>query len=439
MPIGPIVRPPGAEGSLSANLADRIIMRVLSLVAMVAGAIPAIGHPTIERLRQDSLTRWPVTPIDPASCADAIQRAVLSEADWRGEAALSGVDPARLDALVGLAGNPPGPAELVDQWRRGLLDDAGLERGIRQGRTKNEWLGFYRALRHLPISVGDLVNAAVQNHLPRDQAAARADGLGITAADFATLYENAGAPPGVMEVLHLWNRGELSEAEVDQAIRESRLKDKYLPGIKRLAEYLPPPRTVTTLLAHGAITRAQAVDLFRRNGLTAELADAYAASAVHAKAATHKELATGQVTSLYADRLISRADATADLLRIGYAAAEAELLLDLADARARQKVRTQAVNRVRTLFVGRRIDRATAESDLAKVGLDASQVGDLLPLWEIEQATPTRSLTEAQVMKAWSDGVISEADARGRLAGLGYAPADVDVLARTYGPAPAGG
>lgn len=434
MPIGPDYSPPGVEGDGNPNAFDRFLIRLTTMVGVIFGAAGSVGAASMTRLRQLVLRRWPVTALDPALAADAVVRNVLPGGDWAGEAELAGIDRARFDALVMLAGNPPGPQELLEQWRFGQITDGELEHGIRQGRLKDEWIDFYKAQRHLPLSAGDAVRAAVQNHVSYDYARRVADMWGVAGDEFDVLYQTAGRPPGIQEMLSLWRRGIVTEADVDQAVRESDVKDKYLGPIKRLAEYVPPPRTVTTLLSHGAIDRATAEDLFRKYGLSPELAAAYAASAVHAKAATHKELASGQVSSLYADRLISRDAAVADLVRIGYSTSEAGLILDLADDRARQKIRTQAVNRVRTLFVGHKIDRAGAESDLAKIGVAADQVAELLPLWAIEQSTPTKQLTQAELTRAFRAQVIDLDTFRARLRGLGYDQADADILVALAAP-----
>lgn len=436
MPIGPWQDAPGVHAASKPSIVDRAVIYLLGLIGGTIKGIFAVGMPTTETLEQQAFWKYPTTQIDPASAADAVQRGVLPGADWEGEAKLSGIDKERFAAMVELAGNPPGPQELLFAWRQGWIDKARLEHGIRQGRTKNEWIDFYEQQRHLPISVAEAVAAAVQNHLSADEAALIADAQGIDRDGFEILYANAGRPPGIMEMIQLWRRGIVDQAAVEQAIRESDVKDKYVGDLLRLADYLPPPRTITTLLSHGAISSAVANDLFKKAGLSPELAQAYVASAVHTKATSAKSLTVSQVTSLYADRILDRATALGDLHKIGFESTEANLILDLADARARDKVRTQAVSRVRSLFVSRKIDRATAESDLAKIGLDNSQAGDLLPLWEVEQSTPSKQLTEAQLVAAYKAGIIDPPTLTDRLRGLGYDEADAGILAALAGPPP---
>lgn len=428
MPIGP---PDKADDNIIGGLEQFPGVIFLRIFAVLAGGISylrATVEPAIRSVLALANTRHQNQVLTPAESAIAVVKGVANDSNASTEAALSGIGRERFDALVGITGNPPGPQELLDQWRRKLIDTETLEHGLRQGYLKNEWIPFMEAFRYVPLTPHAYLQGAVEGHISLPDAIAKADGLGLTESDAQLVYETLGNPPGVVEMLKLWKRGVVTEEQVNQAIRESHYKNKYVDIIKEYATYFPPPRTITTLLSHGAITQDQANKLFEEAGLTPELARAYTASALHVATASHKELTVGQVSSLYSDHLITREAALADLARVGYGGDAAALLLDLADAKAKQAVRAEAINGVRHVYLARRVDDAGAMADLAKFGVGPEQQASLLELWKLQRLTPSKSLTIGQLNQAVKKGAITGEVFLARAVDLGYTPADAQIL-----------
>ncbi len=428
MGVGPKNYPNASRFGTGHDLVDRIVFNVVQVVGSILSLLRSSAVASLQAVQMETLHTNPDTPLTAAEVAVALVKNAYDPGELEDEAKYSGISPERLEVMRKLTGNPPGPEALVDQWRRGLIDDAMFVHGLRSGYLHDEWVGFFRNLRHIPLSPAQYLQGAVEGHIGLDAAVTKVDGLGVDHDDAMLVYETLGNPPGIVEMLHLWKRGFITEAEVDQAIRESHYKNKYLDAIKHYADYFPPPRTITTLLAHGAITQDQANKLFEQAGLSPELAKAYTASALHVATQSHKELTVSQVGQLYADHIITRAQALTDLARVGYAAAAADLLLDLADAKAAQKVRAEAINGVRRVYLAHRIDDATAQSDLAKFGVDPGQAASLLELWQLERLTPSKSLTIGQLNQAVKKAIITPADFLLRAEQLGYTQTDAQVL-----------
>ena len=411
------------------SLFRRFLVEVWSFLGWAFGAGGAAATGDLIDLRNASLRRKQVQRLTPAEVAAAIVKNTDHQLDWEEEAAENGVPPDRLAVIVDATGNPPGPETLLDMLNRGFIDVAEVKRGMRQGYLKDEWSEAYTALRYRLLPPEQVVQALVQGHVEDATARDLWANAGMLPGLFDIAYETAGNPPGIVEMLHLWNRGVVTEAQVDQAIKESRVKDKYIAPLKALAVYLPPPRTITTLLSHGAIDQATAKRLFQDAGLSPTLADAYVQSALHTKTASHKELSVSEVRTLYADGVLDRATALHDLSLVGYAETEANLLLDLATAQQKRKLRDASVTRVRTVFLQRKIDRATAEGDLAKLGLDSEAIANNLTMWEVLQTTPTRTLSVGELNSAYKKGLITHDDFVARATGLGYSPDDAEILA----------
>lgn len=410
-----------------------IVTSVLLWVGGVIGGVflgaQALAIAVVRSITQSENNKYPNQPLTPEQCAVGVIKNTRPGADWQGEARLSGLDDPRFQAMVDMTGNPPGPETVLDMWNRGKIDEATAVQGLRESYLRPEWVPHMQSIRYAILSGLEVVRAAVQGHLSDSDARAKWAESGRDPGDYDVAYATEGRPPGIQQMIELWHRGYVGEADVVQAIKESDIKDKYIPAVLHLGDYFPPPRTITTLLSHGAMDVPTAHKYFMAAGLSDELATIYVNSALHAKSASHKELAVGQVKSLYADGIITRAEALQYLARIGYDDQTGNLVLDLADSAAEQKLRAAAVNRVRALFVADKINAAQVHADLARAGLDAPAADRLLKYWGIEQSAPFKTLTLGQINSAYKKGLIDEGDFLARARGLGYDLADAQLLA----------
>src|SRR4029077_10924982 len=91
---------------------------------------------------------------------------------------------------------------------------------------------------------------------------------GLEPADFAPMLATAGEPLSRTEMEQLYNRGLVSKGEVDQALKESRLKPKYTDLAFDLHVRLPEPRQVITALNNGTITKEAAAKILAQYGFS---------------------------------------------------------------------------------------------------------------------------------------------------------------------------
>jgi hypothetical protein len=371
--------------------------------------------------------------LDPSSLADMVVRGIIEEAPAAAEAEQQGYSTDRFAKLVLQSGEPPAIEQLLFLYRRGLIDQSRLVHGIRQSRVRNEWIDAIEALQFQPLSPGDAIAAHVQGHM--DEATSRrkwAEG-GLLPEDWQPAFETAGEPIAIGQALDLYNRGQMTLAEVTQAIRESRIKNKYIPFIEQLHVYLPPVRTIVALLRQNAITRDRALTLFAENGVRAQDAIAYADEAQAARSSTHREFTASQVQEFYRDGAIVKADANDMLIALGYDQEDVDLILLNAEFQQTKRARDQAINRVHSSYVGHKIDRGTASADLSGLHVSDTMIAQLLDLWDDELNANVRVLTEAQVITAIKKGSLSSAEGLQYLMFLGYGEGDGRILINNAG------
>ncbi len=364
----------------------------------------------------------------PADLADMVVRGIKTEADAGHVASYSGVSAADFSDLVLDTGEPLALQELLEAYRRGFIDRSRLERGIRQGRTRNEWIDVAEKLRYTPMSVADAVNAVVQNHLSMAAGEAKANENGLLPGEFATLYQTAGEPLSRSEMEELYNRGLVSKAEVDQALRESRLKDKYVAPAFELHRKLVPPRTLHQFVTAGTMTHEQALKEALWFGYSLEDAKAFVGSGSVAKVDPHRNSVVSSITSLYEDNAITQAHASDLIARLKFDKTEADFIIQAAELRRQARAIGSAISAIRSKYLAHHITEQEASGKLDSIGIPSERRDYLLHLWKIEQSANVKTLTASQIHVAFKKGLITPEDALARLIADGYSTVDANLI-----------
>lgn len=374
--------------------------------------------------------------LTPDQLAALVTFGVLTQDQATPMAAQSGMDAADFGMLVLGNGQPPSTEDLLFAYRRKIIDQARLLRGIKQGPVRDEWFDVVESLGQVPMSTSDAIEAAVQGHLSQAQAQTIAEQNGLVPDQFAPLFETAGSPPGPQQVLDYVNRGWMTEAEGEQALTESRLKPKYVAITMRSREKLLPLIQIREAVEHGSIAIPHALDLMEQHGYTPEDAAIVLASATASKTSSAKALTQAQILELRQDRAITVEQATQMLEALGYTEQETVWLLDIADLNRLRVMTSAVITQVRGAYIHGVIDDGVANTALDAVGIPPDQKTDLIELWDIEKTTVTKTLTQAQCSAALKAGAMDVGDFSDRLTRMGYGAPDITILQALATPKP---
>jgi hypothetical protein len=406
----------------------QILLGFLSISSLVSGFVTAAIAPEVQAVANFAWNLNPDVPLTPADMALAVLRGVKTQDEGINEAALSGTNVDRFNTLVLNTGEPPGLEMLMEALRRKFIDEGRFEKGVKESRIRNEWTDTLLALRHAPIPVGTATAAAIQGYLTLAEFAHRLDVAGIDPVEAQLLYDTAGRPPGTFELAELVNRGEMSVADLEQAVRESDIKNKYIPALVLLRRKIPPMRSIVAAIHQGVLTAEQGIEKLMNLGYDAADAAMFAKEGTALKHTTTKHLAQGEIVRLYTERLIARPAAESMLENIGYDATESTWILDLADHARHAHAQATAVSRVHARYVAFHIDRLTASTAIDKLGIDTAGRDDLLGTWDDERAANAPQLTLANLHGLAERGIITQAQFRDRLLQLGHPAADIPLL-----------
>jgi hypothetical protein len=379
--------------------------------------------------RDDALTmlNLAVTPLTPQEAADAVNRDLMTLSEGKQTARVAGVSSKDFERLVGLGGMPLSPQELGDAYRRGFIDKARFNLGIVQGPIRKEWFDVLEQLQYARMSTVDAADAVNQGHLTLDEGKRIAHENGLVADDFATLIETAGAPPGIEFATEALNRGLITEAQFREMFLESRIKNRYLPLMLKMRTRLIPQETVRLLYRNGVYSREDTLRVLQEHGFSPDDSAALLALEDTRQDETTRELTRAQIVDMYDEQIIDGQTARDLLKGLGYADANVELMMALADIKRTQRYINAAITRVRSAYLTGKIDENEVSLQLDALSVAPAQRDELISIWEIDKLTVSKTLTPAQIRQALKKDLISESEAVTRLVAQGYDENDANI------------
>lgn len=390
--------------------------------------------------------------LSPPDAASAVVRNFIGQGAAAELAAKQGVDAHTFGLLVDLSGDAPGPQQLAEALRRGVIPLGGtgpaavsFDQGIAEGRLKNKWAPVIQDLAKVWPTPVDAIDAGLKGQLPPDEALATYIRLGGDEQFYQWLLDTAGNPPSPLEAAEMAIRGIIpwegigaDKTTFAQAIREGRTKAKWTQQYRKMSEYLPPPGEIVTFLAHAAITRERATQLLHQHNMSDETLAAFLNEAELTALTDYRGLTQSAVVDMYFAHLISHDQATSLLEVLHVTPQAAELLLAYADLREVTDSIVKSVQRIASLFTGRKISVDTAREALIRLEIPSGSVEQIIQTWELQAQANVKTLSETQIIDAWFYKVLDQDTAITFLGAIGYTPFDAWVLLsnKAKGPLP---
>jgi hypothetical protein len=265
-----------------------------------------------------------------------------------------------------------------------------------------------------PLSPADLADAVVRNvPVGGGGAVVNAAMSGIAGQDFNTLVAITGEPPGPVDMLKLWLRGAISTAELDHAIRYSRIRDEFIPAVHDLAYSQMTPADAIMAAIKQVVPQAEARALFvRGGGLDSDFEILYQAAG--------DSISIQQVLTLERFGLATPADVDAALGRSRIN----PMFYPLAKKTHFHPLPPFQITRALTSGT---ITPAVAETWLVQDGVPQDQAHALATAHGSTGTAKAHQETESLVVNAYNDHLLSEAQAITSLEAIGYHP-DVATL-----------
>jgi hypothetical protein len=287
------------------------------------------------------------------------------------EAEASGYDKDRLGVLVGLQGLPMGVIEAAQAYYRGIITHGDYIRAFNESNNRNEWAkSVLEYARQIPTA-RDFFENALRGYHDLAWAQKQAERHGMSPADSLVIYQNQGRPMNIRQITQALSRGGVFEPEpgelpdpYDASVVEGNIKPAYYKLAKALKYTLPSPFVMRQLTASGVWSEAKAAKRLKDLGWIPQDADEAA------------KAWAGSGTTTMADPHIGKAQ-------------------------------TQLWGTTHRSYIAAESDDAAASAALARAGVDAAAIPQVLALWGEERDLIRRQLTPAQIKKAYDKAAVN--------------------------------
>jgi hypothetical protein len=360
------------------------------------------------------------SPMNTADAVNAYVEGYVSEDKVKSVADQNGLEPGDYLTLIQAAGDPLSFTDMMNLWRYGRATEDDVRAALKRGRLKDDYIDFALALKTRPMSTADAVESEIQGYLTNQQARDIAAQNGLDPDAYDILRQTAGSPASRTEMVNLWRRGKVTKDQVEAALRQSRMKDEYIPQILELKTELPALYMVNDLLGTGGLSPAEGTTILLELGYAEDIVKRIVAYATGKKTLKVKNLTEAMLGDLYMEGAITASEFDADSEKLGYTKAEMDLIRQYYDDKYVITARNSSISKVRTGFLAHKIDEQTAKDELNRLGCPAEQVERLIDDWTIVRESVVTLLTAAQVVDAWQMDLFSDNDTDNTQAALDY-------------------
>lgn len=412
---------------------------VWQVLAQVVGIVLSPAFTELQALVNATA---PDVRLSPADAAHAVVRSYLEQAGGETEAAASGIDAARFAIMRDLAGVAPGPQQLAEALRRGVIPETGsgadstsFEQGIRETDLLDKWVDTIKGISLIWPSPADVIDAVVKNQIPADQGVDTYHKVGGDPQWYQLQVDINGNPPAPGELVTLAQRGIIpwdgtgpDVTSFAQGIFEGRTKDKWEPIYRHLAEYFATIGEVVELYRWGQLTVEQATAMMAQRGVSPEDSARWIAYGDANAIDDYRGLTEQAILAMLSVSYITDAQARVMLKAIHKGPAAIDELINYGHIQRAIQSINQSVSRIGNLYQSRKITADTARSALTQLHVDATAIPDILADWDAVANVNVKTLTEAQIADALAYQIMDIDTAMQELVNIGYTPYDAWVI-----------
>lgn len=390
------------------------------------------------------------TLLSSAELANLQQQGFVTPERANQEGGLQGVTAERQQLRFEAAGLPPGVAQGLEMWRRGIIDQATFDDIVREGHTKTKYTQPLEQLKTHVLSALEYVEARVRGYLTNAELYAGGALTGWDQPSLDLLHKTHGRPLSWHQVwIGLARGGKRLDPTADMsaastgidpdffaALQQSNIQQQWYDLAWSQRYTYPAAFVLRTLATSGDLTQAETEQILLYEGWEPTLAAKVSAkwSGGTTTTAAQKKQTLSHLTDEYLSGALSRAALTTALTALGYTAQQATDEINLAEFNASKAVRTKATTAIGKRYIALQLSEGEARTDMAALGWPTGAIDKYIAGWNAERDDEGTTLTQAQVLKAYNKSQLSQPDALARLTVLGLSAPDATVILAANAP-----
>lgn len=338
--------------------------------------------------------------------------------------ASNGYDGGWADAMIESEKQYPDSSDAIDMFRRGAIDLDTFNLFLQRNGIPSQVWGAVQSLIAQPLSPADAALAVLRGGMSQEQATEVAKLWGVSDADLQTLIDNTGEPLGLMQLLEAFRRGFIDESTLETGIRESRVRDEWIPVAKALRYSPMSVSDAVNAVVQNQLDETTAADYSQQNGLdpaafpvlinTAgeppsrdemfalynrglatqdQVIQAERESRLKNKYnslifnLTTKLLEPRVLSSLVQYGTLTTQQAITAAMEYGYSEANATALVNEGTARKLETFKSKVMAAIETLYEDGAIDNPTASSAITGLGYSPDEAGFILEAADMRRTT----------------------------------------------------
>jgi hypothetical protein len=292
------------------------------------------------------------------------------------EAAGSGIDKARLEAMARIIGLPASPDLAARMHFRKIITEGAFNQAILEGNTRGEWAPFLLDGFRQILTANQYAELELRGFLTPAQRRTNTAKHGMSDTDSDHLFDVLGRSVNVHQIVTGEARGGTYKPPPDTLAQQSAgIPPAFLASLQRgnlRPEYYdiafhnrytyPSFFAIRGLMQGGVLNEAEGKQILLEMGWKPDLA---------AKVAKFYAVATGATTAPPGPRT--------------------------------KAAQTSAITEIRSAYLRKQADATQAQGWLAQIGVEQTEIDGMLPIWDVMAQVPQRGLTAAQIKKAFMD------------------------------------
>lgn len=382
--------------------------------SLMAGGLMEVLANMLRPVTLPIIRHNPTAPLDANTVSAMVPRGVMSDADASQDAASTGINRKRFNALVEMSRTYPTVDELRSMLNRG---EATLQQAtdvLQRLGIPPQWSVRLLDLRKAPITPENAAAMWNRDIVSTEEGRAIARKWGVSSEDFDRLTQLGGDPLPAQDLGVAYRRGIINRDRFQRGIVQGPLRKEWFDVLEKLMISRMSTVDAADAVNQGYMGLSEAQGIARENGLDPE------------DFATLIQMAGQPPGVEFAQDALNRGAITKAEFDVMFK--ESRIKNRYLDLLYEMRIRLIPQETARLLYRNGVYSRAQALTTLLKHGFSQADASALLELEETRGDDNTRELTRAQIIDLYESGLFSAADAVELLLGMGYSDRDAQAM-----------
>lgn len=418
--------------------------------AVGMGSLHTALRPLMNLVSQAAFGQFPNELVPPGSLVSLLRKGMISEGLFNEQLIKQGFDASNAKLLYKDSERLMNAFEVIALWRREGISDAERDTRIKAaGWEDNQIPGLIRMTEVIPgatdivrFAVREVYSPGIAEQFGQYERAgdvyreAEKDikAAGMSEETFSKFWAAHWELPSIRQGFEMIHRQVIDESALDSLMEALDIMPFWRDKLSAIAHNPYTRVDVRRMHKLGILTESEVTRSYIDLGYDQEKADnmtaftvAYNLDLPDTEMTTHdievqkqKEATRGSILKAFRNNIISEQETILFLQDIGYSQDAIDLYIAIELFSLEEDITDAKLKTIHEAYIKRIFDFQTTVAGLNELNLPAKQTEMLLDRWVIEREARAAHPSKSELFKFHKNGVITDIELRGELAGHGY-------------------